>query len=243
MLDLLFPPHCVACHHAGAWLCPDCLAMVHLIRPPMCDHCGAPRAVAGCCRACRQSASHLNGVRSAALHLAPLDEAVHALKYEGVRVLADPLAALMAACWQAHAQPVDAIVPLPLHPTRERQRGYNQSLLLAKALARSLHMPVEERWVVRTRNTRAQVGLSRTARRDNVAGAFQAQGSAAAGRRVLLIDDVMTTGATLEACAEALRHGGAAQVWALTLARAVGRVPDAGPPIEGQVRLNGKVGP
>ncbi|MHB1296007.1 MAG: double zinc ribbon domain-containing protein [Anaerolineae bacterium] len=228
MLDLLFPPHCVACHRAGAWLCQDCLAAVQAIRPPICPHCGAPRMAAGRCRACRQGPSSLDGMRSVAWHRPPLSEAVHALKYEGMRVLADSLAALMAACWQDQALPVDVLIPLPLHPARERRRGYNQSALLARALGRTLHLPVEERWVVRARDTRAQVGLSRTARRENVAGAFAAQGNAAAGRRVLLIDDVMTTGATLEACAEALRQAGAVEVWALTLTRAVDRVPQGG---------------
>jgi len=158
-------------------------------------------------------------------------EAVHALKYGGVRVLAEPLAEMMAATWSLGPLPVTAIVPVPLHPHRVRQRGYNQAVLLARALAPRLDLPAQQDWLVRTRDTRSQVGLTRSERWANVDGAFRCPAAAAVvGQRVLLVDDVFTSGATLRAAAQALRAAGADTVWALTLTRA--RVGADVPPAE-----------
>jgi ComF family protein len=154
-------------------------------------------------------------------HLWPLRPAVHALKYEGVRVLAAPLADLLAQCWQAQGRAVDVIVPVPLHARRVRQRGYNQAEVLARALGPRLALPVLTRALLRHRDTRSQVGLSAQARWENVWGAFGCQSQEITSARVLLLDDVFTTGATLEACAHTLRESGAAQVCALTLTRAL----------------------
>jgi len=172
--------------------------------------------------------------------VAPLRDAVHALKYEGVRALATPLAALMAATCSLAPLPVAAVVPVPLHPRRVRQRGYNQAALLARELARLLVLPLHEEWLERARNTPSQVGLTRAERWANVDGAFRVAAAASdagalAGQRVLLVDDVFTSGATLRAAAGALRSAGAEGVWAVTLTRArvgadgwaAGSAPDA----------------
>lgn len=219
LLDLVYPPHCVACGRMGAWLCGPCLAAYPAYRPPWCARCGQSLPNAGLCRACRTSASTLGGVRSVGPHVGVLREAVHALKYEGVRVLAEPLAALMAGAWTLASPPMDVIVPVPLHPARVRRRGYNQAVVLARALAPRLGLPLGEGWLVRERDTRSQVGLTRAERWANVNGAFRAC-DAVAGRRVLLVDDVFTSGATLRAAATTLRAAGAGDVWALTLTRA-----------------------
>jgi ComF family protein len=221
LLDLVYPPHCVACGRMGAWLCNACLGAYPAFRPPWCARCGVPLPRGGLCRACRGVTSPLAGMRSVGPHVAPMREAVHALKYGGVRVLADPLAEMMAATWCLSPLPVTAVVPVPLHPHRVRQRGYNQAVLLARALVPHLGVPSHEEWLVRARDTRSQVGLTRAERWANVDGAFRCTGPAAvAGQRVLLVDDVLTSGATLRAAAEALQAAGADAVWALTLTRA-----------------------
>jgi ComF family protein len=116
--------------------------------------------------------------------------------------------------------PADILIPVPLYPRRKRVRGYNQSALLARELGRHVGLPVEEGALVRERNTPSQAErLSAKERKVNVAGAFGYRGQGLQGQRVLLIDDVATTGATLDACAQALRQAGAASVWALTFAR------------------------
>jgi ComF family protein len=221
LLDLVFPPYCVACGQPGTWLCSVCQACVPILQPPFCAHCGHNLDKAGLCAKCQGASSHLEIIRSVAPHVWPLRSTVHALKYEGMRVLAAPLADLLAQCWQATGHPVDVIVPVPLHPRRVRQRGYNQAAILARALGPRLGLPVLTQALVRQRDTHSQVGLSAQERRDNVWGAFTCQSEALLGARVLLVDDVFTTGATLEACAHALRAFGAAQVNALTLTRAL----------------------
>lgn len=151
-------------------------------------------------------------------HESPLREAIHAFKYAGRRDTGTRLAALLVERWQDAPIAVDGVIPVPLHEARERERGYNQSRVLAEPFACQAGLPLRPGVLERTRPTPPQVGLDRAGRLDNVAGAFQATIEALGGRW-LLVDDVCTTGATLEACAAALRSAGATSVWAITLAR------------------------
>lgn len=183
----------------------------------------------GLCSSCRRSPSALDGIRSAAIFDGPLRSAIHHFKYHNRQILAGPLALLLRDCWERPPVPVDVLVPVPLHKRRLQERGYNQAALLARELGRLVTLPVVERVLRRERYTRVQVGLSARERRENVAGAFHCLDGAMRGCRVLLIDDVCTTGATLEACAVALRQEGKAKaVWALTVARARGLDLDDG---------------
>jgi ComF family protein len=218
-LDLLFPPRCVSCKRRGAWLCARCRAKLVPIPDPLCVHCGQSITSGDLCPACQERPLALHGLRSAHLLEGPLRSAIHAFKYNGLRPLAGPLGEMLFAGHTRFAMAADIIVPVPLHRARQSQRGFNQSLLLAQELAGRVHLPVDGRHLVRLRDTRPQVGLGATARRTNVQGAFTWTGESLAGQRVLLVDDVCTTGATLESCADALYDGGAAEVWGLTLAR------------------------
>jgi ComF family protein len=187
---------------------------------PFCSRCGQPEPEDDLCSWCQQTHSALTAIRSAALFVTPLREAVHAFKYEGRVDLAEPLASLMVAFWQRHALPADVVIPVPLHRKRERERGFNQAALLAGVFGAAVELPVCLDALQRVRETIPQIGLGAEERRENVHGAFRARREALAGRRPLLIDDVCTTGATLEACAAALKQAGCRQVYALTLARA-----------------------
>ena len=147
--------------------------------------------------------------------------AIHALKYDGERRLAAPLGALLARRWRRAGAGGDLLVPVPVHLQRLRERGFNQAALLADSAGRCLGLPVVEA-LMREQATVAQHGLGRMARATNVGGAFLPEPSwadAVAGRWVVLVDDVVTTGATLTACAAALRRAGAASVAAVTVAR------------------------
>jgi ComF family protein len=145
---------------------------------------------------------------------------VRRLKYHQERHLAASLAELLLEALRARPLAVDAVVPVPLDPGRQRARGYNQATLLAAPVAASLDRPLVSDWLARTRATRPQVRLTARERRANVRGAFACPDPAAVvGQRLLLVDDVMTTGATLEAGAEALMAAGAAGVWGLVVAR------------------------
>jgi ComF family protein len=149
-----------------------------------------------------------------------LRDAIHRFKYDGLSVLAEPLGALMAAYWWTHPLAADVVVPVPLHRRRVRDRGYNQSALLAEVVSSAHDVPIDTDVLARHRATVPQVGLSVDRRSQNVQGAFRCTDNRLAGMDVLLVDDVCTTGATLEACADALLDSGARRVRALTLSRA-----------------------
>jgi len=174
------------------------------------------------CSQCQKAPFQMDGLRACAFHSGPLRTAIHQFKYEGLRSLAAPLGQLMSRAWSelVPVDGLDAIVPVPLHPARQRERGYNQASLLARELSRSLHCPVVEDELVRVKATTPQIDLSAEQRRANVQGAFRCTKGSLAGKRVLLVDDVCTTGATLEAAAAALYQAGVVSVWSFTLARA-----------------------
>jgi len=220
LLNLLFPPRCASCRQVGAWFCAGCLDQVPRVESPFCIRCGDRVAADGLCARCRTSPLQIECIRAAVYFEGALRKAMHSFKYRGRTVLAGPLGGLMAAYWVQHPMPADVVVPVPLHAARLRQRGYNQAALLAREMARRVGLSVDERTLARQRATASQIKLDAGQRKENVHDAFRCIGSALAGKRVLLIDDVCTTGATLEACAIALYEGGARSVQALTLARA-----------------------
>ncbi|MCL6429788.1 MAG: ComF family protein [Anaerolineae bacterium] len=219
LLDLLFPPRCAGCGQSGSWLCSACLAEISWIRPPICPLCGEGLTGEGRCPRMEHHPELLDGLRSAAWHAGPLRFALHRLKYRGQRVLADPVGAILVQGWRREPFPADVVIPVPLHPARLRERGYNQAALLARRLCMAVGLPLDERSLRRIRQTPPQVDLRAAERRQNVRGAFSYTGPPLEGRAICLIDDICTTGATLEACAAALREAGAAQVWAYTVAR------------------------
>lgn len=219
LLDLLFPPRCPGCGRIGALFCEACRIQVEPIQPPVCGRCGRPVRQAGLCADCQRTYSNLDAVFAAVIFAGPLREAIHNLKYTNGRALAEPLAAYLVEAWRGTDRAADRIVPVPLHASRLAERGYNQSALLARVLAAEVGVPVDETLVTRQKATQQQALLNAAERRANMKDAFVCQGNVT-GLRLALVDDVCTTGSTLEACAAALRGAGAASVWAFTLARA-----------------------
>lgn len=220
LLDLVFPRRCTGCGRVGSLLCQGCLAGLAPLRPPWCRGCGLPLRRGSRCDGCREAAHVPVTVRSAYPYEGPLREAIIEFKYRGLRSLGPELAVLLAGHLRDHPTGFDVIVPVPLTRERQRERGYNQAEVLARALGRMIDAPVAPDALRRVRSATPQARINaRSSRFENVAGAFGAGATPVAGRRVLLIDDVCTTGATLQACGEALHAAGAAGARALTLAR------------------------
>lgn len=175
------------------------------------------------CRSCRQTPLVIDGIHSVFLLEGEVRKAIHLLKYRNQHAMAPALAGLMADYWRANPLPADVLMPVPLHPARQRERGYNQADLLARALGDMIGLPVITTGFQRVRHTQPQMSLGAAERRENVQGAFtylSRSDNTISGQRVVVIDDVCTTGSTMEACSLALKAAGASVVWGFTLARA-----------------------
>ena len=238
--QLLLPAECALCHallgarEASHLICSVCRQRFRAVRRPWCERCGQPEPHFGPCRLCADWPAALETARSAVWLVDGAQRSVHALKYGGLPRIADDLALVMAPLRPPTDEPA-ALIPIPLAPKRLRTRGYNQSEVLARALARKWRIPVHSDLLVRTRETPTQTALTPGTRLANVAGAF-AVGSPGArltpGRRpgvsrdttYILVDDVFTTGATLAEAARTLERSGAATIHAVTFARAA--IPD-----------------
>ncbi len=228
-LDLVFPPLCPVCDRMLGTgrrdpLCGACWEGLERLAPPWCRCCGAPLGVEGLCGACRIRRPRFAYARATLLYGDLVREAIHAFKFGGRRGLAYPLGDLLAGLGLSAlpgAAP-DVLVPVPLHPRRARERGYNQALLLARRLGRAWGVPVAADALLRAVPTLPQADLDAAARRRNVRGAFVVcRPEVIAGRHVVLVDDVLTTGATAGECAGNLYRAGAAAVGVLTVARAL----------------------
>lgn len=218
-LDLVYPPRCAGCERPGAFFCERCVGELTPASGPRCRRCWQPRA-GDACLDCAVTPPAFDALRSAFVYEGVAREVVHALKYRGMTSVVGPMASLLAAAVRQHQLEPEIIVPVPLSGLRQRLRGYNQAEALARALGRELGVPVRRRALARTRSTSPQARApDAETRRRNVAGAFTCREPRIAGRRVLLVDDVTTTGATLSECARALKEAGASAAWAVTFAR------------------------
>lgn len=228
--DVCFPRFCPVCREpsdrVGRLLCWNCFGNLPLREGPVCGRCGLqPEGrLEGpfICSVCQQSPPAFDCARAAAAFRGGARELLHRFKYsQGVWLCRD-LADLLQGCVEAHFDyaAIDAVLPVPLHPRKQRQRTYNQATALAAELAARLRLPLLPDAARRVRLTPTQTRLSAAARRDNVRGAFQVvQPEWVRARTLLLVDDVMTTGATLHELAAALKRAGAWRVWAATVAR------------------------
>ncbi len=236
VLNLIFPESCIICsapvsRQQDAGVCERCWqrTLQLRIREPWCVSCGLPFSSFGSaephlCSDCILHPPPYSGARSFGYYSAELSRIIQHLKFRRRQNLAGLLAPLLAStffdCWNRGE--FDIIVPVPLHPKRRHERGFNQAALLGRGLTRQLALPVLEKALIRVRHTTPQVNLTDAARWTNVRQAFQCRlWEKVSGQRVLLVDDVMTTGATAASAAEALLSGGSRSVSVLTVARAV----------------------
>lgn len=203
VLDLVFPPQCAGCHQSGTILCNQCLVSLrpHTLLPP------------------RYNVPGIQAIYAVNTYQGSLRTCIHALKYEGNTRLAQPLGMLLAQLYLSYHVGADMLIPVPLHAVRYKQRGYNHAELLARICAEKIGVPFAPHLLVRTRATLAQVGLTAEQRQHNMVNAFGTHTTKPIfRRRIVIVDDVCTTGATLTACASALLSAGASSVQALVLA-------------------------
>ena len=222
VLDFLFPQWCVGCGKGGAFICPSCRRSLPRIMPPLCPRCGKPQLSGTLCPSCVSSRVEIDGIRSPFRFDGVIRQAIPQLKYRNLRALAVILAKLLQDYLAANPLPGEVLVAVPLHPKRVRERGYNQSRLLAKELGKLTGLAVIDGCLIRERHTSPQARTPTVEeRRSNVANAFAFRDSRLQNKQVLLIDDVATSGTTLDACAVALKAAGASLVWGLVLAREI----------------------
>ena len=235
ILDFVLPPSCLACqaNTSGAllpWLCEPCWQSIPYLTAPCCSQCGKalaapPEGIASAthrCGACIINPPVYTQARAVGLYQGVLRLLIHGMKYRGIYGLAQPLGRLLLqhfpTCWGTMRP--DLLLPVPLHRSKLRTREFDQAFALARHLGRGLDIPVQADMLIRQRPTLSQVGLSAAERRRNVRGAFRVrQPYACAGKALLLIDDVYTTGATVQECAACLQRAGATRVDVYTLAR------------------------
>ena len=216
-LDLVLPLSCAGCGRDGGVLCDSCRTGLPRLTAPYCARCADPGHPL--CAACEARPPAYGAITAPFLMEGVVRDLVYSLKYRNLRASAPELGRLMTRHLESNPLPHDVIVPVPLHRSRERRRGYNQSELLAKQVSSGTGLSLDSGSLKRTRDTPPQIDMqSNDERIENVEAAFEAS-SELDGRRVLLVDDVVTTGSTMSACATALRAAGASSVWGLALAR------------------------
>lgn len=225
-LDLLFPIHCLGCQKEGIWICPDCFNSIPINNEQICPRCLKPSELGKFCPACSKN-SNLKGVIVASSYQNQiLKEAIHTLKYRFVQDLSLPLGKILArslkeSIFEKYKKEDFLIIPVPLHKRRINYRGFNQASLLAKIISQEFNIPVKEKIILRTKHTSPQTELKAEQRRSNILNAFKYVGNNSLNnKRIILIDDVLTTGSTMEECAKIIKkYGNPKEIWGAVLAR------------------------
>jgi len=218
---LLFPPSCGGCGKLGVRWCSDCQQKLTPVPDPVCEICGEVQKTVGVCKECLNTRPAFYALRSCVVFKEPARPALHRLKYRREIGLGEALAWNLAVYLDELGWQADAVIPVPLSEQRFAERGYNQVDLIAHPLARLMGWKYFPGALRRTRHTRSQVGLGVGERRENVLGAFTTESHKVKGQTILLMDDVATTGATLDSASQALMDAGASRVYALTFAKAM----------------------
>jgi len=218
-IDLIFPPRCAGCDVAGKVWCEECNDRIIAPKGRSCTACGFPLEKGIICPICEDWPNRIH-VRPFAQYKKPISSAIIKLKYRSDQALANEMASWLVSVYQRTGWKADCVIPVPLADVRLRQRGYNQVTLIATSFAKELKLQLFTKALERVRETQSQVGLDRQERHLNVEGAFRANSHIVHDQSIVLIDDLLTSGATLKNCAIALLNAGAAQVFCLTVGRA-----------------------
>ncbi len=219
-LDWLFPPSCGGCGSRGKSWCDNCLSETQIIGNQCCEICGDVTVLTGMCARCQEQRPACSKIRSWAVYQGPIRNMVHNLKYKGNIGLGEALTKSLVTDLQRIGWAIDMVVPVPLSLARMQERGYNQAALIARPIAIALHITYQAKMLLKVRDTRSQVGLSYNERQNNLVDAFTVKADTVTGKSILLVDDVTTSGTTLNECARMLRLAGAEKVYGYSFARA-----------------------
>ncbi|MCX6089673.1 MAG: ComF family protein [Candidatus Atribacteria bacterium] len=227
-LNFFFPLTCVSCgqyisESSGYSLCERCCSQIEFLNGPVCVSCGRslPHFRLTKCRRCREKPFSFDAARAVTVYISPIRESIHALKYKGMTSFAPFFGHLLLEYLKTNPflLDVDGILPVPLHPFRLQERGFNQSEIMARSVSRSFHLPLIRKKIFRTKLTRSQIGLSARDRRLNLQNAFSIPDPGYfRAKKILIIDDVMTSRATGESLSRALRNSGCERIYLLVLA-------------------------
>ncbi|MGB8251687.1 MAG: ComF family protein [Anaerolineaceae bacterium] len=226
-VDWVYPPVCISCGKSGERWCSSCQALVERVGVKYCSKCGKRNFKGILCQECKNHNPVYTALRSYGLYKDPMRQAILRVKYHRDLGLGEILADLLRQLLEEQGWQLDLVIPVPLSPAKLRERGYNQVELFARPLAWTLGLPYHDQILQRTREDTSQVNLSAEDRRKNVMKAFEVSDPhCLCGKRVLLVDDVATTGSTAEVCAGVMLKGGANSIYVATLARSLLRKPD-----------------
>lgn len=226
LFDLVFPKFCLGCGQEGIWICPQCQDKIVQVSSQVCPECGRISRSGKFCKHCQKS-KRLSGIIVACYwEEGPIKEIIHNFKYNNVLELSDFLGGLMAEALKENIQTIAdysnhiLITAVPLYWLRRAQRGFNQSEMLAEAIAEKLSLPKNFKILKKIRRTKPQAQTDSKKRRENLQNSFKFyKNITVRGRTIIIVDDVTTTGTTLNECARVLRKAGAKEVWGLVIAR------------------------
>ncbi|MDI6777538.1 MAG: ComF family protein [Syntrophales bacterium] len=247
LADVIFPPRCVTCgvvlrRNKTFHFCSVCFSRINFIQSPLCSRCGipfnGPDGGDHLCGDCLTSKTYFSVARAVGRYETTMLDAIHRFKYRGKIAVGEILGRLMVdfAYPALDIKEYSLIMPAPLHPKRLRERGFNQSVILALAVAKRFSLPLDFTTLRRRIHTKPQISLGKKERETNVQGAFEvSEEKKIRGKNIILVDDVYTTGSTVKECARVLTKSKAAKVAVLTLARAV--QPDSGRGVSDQGQI------
>ncbi len=221
-LDWLYPPQCCNCQQGGGVMCENCQSQIHLINGSICQKCGYPQKTTNStCPDCRTSPPPFIQMRSWGEFSGPLRKALHSLKYKNNLAMGIFFAKSLAEMVRQLGWQIDLVVPVPLSRRHFQQRGYNQASIISSSLAKELSLPHHSHLIKRIKETESQISLDVNKRFTNLMDAFYANPAKLKERKILLVDDVITTGATMQNCTIALQKAGTDQVYCLSVARTI----------------------
>ena len=222
LFDFIYPPTCCNCGKIGYRLCKECIDKIQQIDESFCLICGEIQKKHRVCIRCKKNPPEYYALRSWGVYNGPLRAAIHSLKYQRNLPLGEFLTDHLVNTLRMQKWEIDLIVPVPLSEKRLKERGFNQADILAKPLSWKTGIPYQNTCIHRVKETSSQVGLTLKDRIINVTNAFEADPTHTKSKTILVVDDVATTGSTINACAQSLIQAGARRVYALTLARTAG---------------------